>query len=193
MKPYSLDVIYVGLVACKAGRSCLSPGLCFSSAWRINRVTPGPLTQLQGEWDARVNDTSQRTCWGLLVNVCTVYRSLLIKEEMSTCSLKHLVLSFCCYHSEAVRGENTITHAHMCVLWLFWFCLRQNRVFYWRLVEKRERLKDWSALMCAFTNVFKVWRVLKWANFLVPLSRSESGVNEAYLLVITVITLLLVR
>lgn len=70
-----------------------------------------------GRGDARVNDAgpahaSESPC----KRAYAVQISLLIKAEMSTCSLKHLVLSFCCYHSEAVvAGGDTITHAHMCV------------------------------------------------------------------------------
>lgn len=48
LKPYSLYVIYGGAVACKSGRSCQSPGVCFSSAQRLNGATPAPLTQPRG-------------------------------------------------------------------------------------------------------------------------------------------------
>lgn len=97
LKPYSLYVIYGGAVACKSGRSCQSPGVCFSSAQRINRATPGPLTQPRGGGAlGLVTLASARAhVWEApCKRVYSVRLSLLIKEEVSTCWLKHLVLPF---------------------------------------------------------------------------------------------------
>lgn len=145
-------MIYVSVVSCKSGRSCLSPGLCFPSALRIDRATPGPLTQLHWGETLRIlmlastpkhmlealceacvcGHVNACVCFYFQVFACVcIQHSLcfscrLIKEEMSTCALKHLVLcrmqelclSFHCYHLQARRGKNPLhthvqTHTHI--------------------------------------------------------------------------------
>lgn len=115
VKPYSLYVIYGGAVASKSGRSCQSPGVCFSSAQRISRATPGPLTQPRGgEALGFLTLVSARAhVWEAPCKcVYSVRLSLLIKEEMSTCSLKHLLLPF-------RGGGGSHVSTYVCFLVLF--------------------------------------------------------------------------
>lgn len=124
----------------------------FPSAWRISGAHTWPPHSAPGRGDARVNGAGPAHAFEApCKRAYAAQISLLIKAEMSTCSLKHLVLSFCCYHSEAAVGGargGRPSHMHTCVCFVTFLVLFKAKwsLFYCRLVERSEKLKDGDCL-----------------------------------------------
>lgn len=142
LKPNSLCEIYVSVVGCRSGRSCLSPGPCFPQFWESTRLHLARSLNSTGERRWGYWSQCPRTLVGGAVCVCARFL------------FSGACVFACTYRSLLFMQTNQRRSVHMCTQNI-WFCIAcRNFAFLSIAITYRQR--EGEKMPCEHTHTHTV-------------------------------------